>query len=202
MSANDIFADVAEVADDLFVQEQILHARARLIERLGAASRSRDEDVLYMLRTEVMQQFCEFFYLLKARGIEDAAEIDALAEVHNQHVDLLLRDPAKMKRLSLRKDRLLDAIFTADTRPRLIETWAQRPGALDQSNLARFLVTVMSSETCRKLVVASAEAGFLERLRSPYGPTQLRSTGVMEEIYGGTLRDLRHAIVTAYLGKD
>jgi len=38
-----------------------------------------------------------------------------------------------------------------------------------QSNLARFLAALMSTETCRKIVVACAQAGFLLRERNPYG---------------------------------
>lgn len=116
-----------------------------------------------MLQIEAMYQFCEFFYLLKARRIETAETISALADIHNRHLDALSRDTDKMKRLGLNRARVLDAIFTADTLPRLIEIWRERPGHFDQSNLARLLATVMSSETCRKLIIASAEAGFLSR---------------------------------------
>jgi uncharacterized membrane protein YeiH len=52
----------------------------------------------------------------------------------------------------------------------------------------------MSTETCRKLAVAATEAGFLERTRSTAGTVLLRSTGVMEGVFGGVMRDLRRRI--------
>lgn len=111
--------------------------------------------------------------------------------MHNQYIVDVTKDSVKLARLGLTRDRLLDAIFTADTLPRLLHHWAERPGTLDQSNLARFLVTLMSTETCRKVVVACAAAGFLERERSPYGAMLVRSVGTLERLFAGGLRELR-----------
>lgn len=195
MTANDIFEDAEALRRDLELHESILWSKAILNERLAEQSRSRDPEHLATLRIEAAYQLCEFFYLLRARGIETADEIGRLADIHNMHIEHLCRDREKMKRLGVRHDRLLDAIFTADTLPRLRESWARQPGSIDQSNLARFLVTVMSTETCRKLAVAFAEAGYLDRSRSSYGTVLLRSTGALEQIFGGVLRDLRSRIL-------
>ncbi len=179
---------------DLYVLESILWSKTALSARLIDASASRDTGVIDLLRIEAMYQFAEFFFVLKARGIETVERLSLLADMHNAHVSALTLDPDKMRRLGLRSERLLDSIFTSDTMPRLLQTWRERPGTVDQSNLGRLLVTVMSTETCRKLVVASAEAGFLVREKSPYGTVLVRSTGVMEKVFGGVIRDLRRRI--------
>jgi hypothetical protein len=114
-----------------------------------------------------------------------------LAELHNQYIVDLTRDAEKMSRLGLKCERLLDAILTADTMPRLLANWRERSGAIDQSNLARLLVAVMSSETCRKLVVAFADAGFLKRQRTAFGTVIVSSTGIMEQIFGDCIREMR-----------
>jgi hypothetical protein len=75
--------------------------------------------------------------------------------------------------------------------PRLLQNWREKPGTIDQSNLARLLVSVMSTETCRKLVVACAEAGCLRREKTPYGTIVVSSTGVLERIFGDCLREMR-----------
>jgi hypothetical protein len=75
--------------------------------------------------------------------------------------------------------------------PRLLQHWRESAGAIDQSNLARLLMSVMSTETCRKVIVACADAGFLARKRTPYGTVLVISNGTLEEIFGGCLRDLR-----------
>ncbi len=194
MAAADIFAEPDALEADLFLLESILWSRNAVPERLVAASVSQDPEVIDLLRIESMYQFAEFFFLLQARGIEQAEDIGRLADVHNLHVSTLSSDAGKMRRLGLRKERLLDAIFTADTLPRLLQNWHEAPGSIDQSNLARFLATVMSTETCRKLAVAASEAGFLARSKSPHGTVLLRSTGVMEQVFGRVVRDLRGRI--------
>jgi hypothetical protein len=100
-----------------------------------------------------------------------------------------------MRRMGLKEERLLAAIFTADTLPRLVENWRERPGAFDQSNLARLLAAAMSAETCRKVVVACAEAGLLVRERTSYGTILIVSTGAMEETLGRCLREARRRVV-------
>jgi hypothetical protein len=88
----------------------------------------------------------------------------------------------------------LSAIFTADTFPRLVQNWRERPGAFDQSNLARLLAVAMSAETCRKVVVACADAGLLLRERTSYGTIIIVSTGVLEETLGRCLREARQRV--------
>jgi hypothetical protein len=144
-----------------------------------------------VLRLEAAYQFSEFFYLLSARRIETEDDVRRLAELHNQYIVDLTKDPQKMARMGLKLNRLLDAMFTSDTMPRLLQNWREKPGAIDQSNLARLLVSVMSTETCRKLVVACAEAGYLRREKTPYGTIVVSSTGVLERIFGECLREMR-----------
>ena len=194
MIANDIFADRGALDADLFLLESMLWSRNAVLERLVKASACREQAVIDLLRIESMYQFAEFFFLLRAREIHSVEEIERLADIHNVHVATLTSDAEKMKRLGVRKERLLDAIFTADTLPRLLQNWREWPGAIDQSNLGRLLVTVMPTETCRKLVVASAEAGFLTRSKSPYGTVLVCSTGTMEQVFGGVVRDLRERV--------
>jgi hypothetical protein len=197
MSVNDVFADEAERERDLVLLESLRWARKEFLDRICEESVSRDADVLATLRLEATYQVAEFLYLLRARGVESEEQIRMLAELHNQYIVDLTKDPAKAGRLGLSRDRLLDAIFTVDTLPRLVHHWAELPGTLDQSNLARFLAALMSAETCRKVIVACGEAGFLARDRSAYGTILVRSVGTLERLFARTLRDLRQRIEKA-----
>lgn len=201
MVGADVFCDQDALDADLSFLEQMLWCRSEACVRLVNASASRKEETLDVLRIEAMYEFAQYFYLLRARDIMTAEQLAAVADAHNAHMVALSHDAAKMRRLGLRQERLLDAMFTADTLPRLIETWRQAPGTLDQSNLARLLVTIMSTETCRKLVVAGAAAGFLERRKSAHGPVLIRSTGIMERLFGATLRDARSRLRLAGRGE-
>jgi hypothetical protein len=192
--SEDVFADRSQLMADLDTIEIFRWYRMVFAERLSAASETRDEEVLATLRLEATYQLAEFYYVLKARGIGTEEQIRALAEVHNGYIAELTKDPAKMSRLGLKEERLLGAMFTADTFPRLVQNWRERPGAFDQSNLARLLTVVMSAETCRKVVVACAEAGLLKRERTSYGTILIVSTGVLEETLGRCLREARQRI--------
>ena len=162
-----------------------------LSELICAASAVPEERILNTLRLEPTSQMAEFFFSLACFDIATPEQLDKPAELHNGYVVAVSKDKDKMIRLGLNQDRLLTAIFTADTRPRLIENWREKQGAIDQSNLARFLGIVMSAETCRKTIVACVEADFFERWKTIYGTNLLRSNGILEKIYGATLREAR-----------
>jgi hypothetical protein len=189
-----LLADEEATEKDLFFLECLRSMRKEFTDRICQESGSRDDQVLGNLRLEGTYQLAEFYYLLSARRLESIEQIEALTQLHNAHIVELTKDAAKMKRLGLARDRLLDAMFTADTLPRLLQTWRDRPGAIDQSNLARLLATVMSTETCRKVVVACATAGFIERERTPYGTIVIRSNGGLERILGSCVRGARERL--------
>jgi hypothetical protein len=179
---------------ELELLESLRWWRKEFLDRICQASRSQEERVLSVLRLEATYHLAEFYFLLRTRNIEAADDIGRLAELHNQYIVDIMKDPAKMERIGLNRERALEAMFTADTMPRLLQNWGERSGAIDQSNLARLLMVVMSTETCRKVVVACAEAGFLERARTPYGTMLVVSNGKLEALFGQLLRDLRGRI--------
>jgi hypothetical protein len=191
MAGDHVFADPTEVEADLALLENLTVARKEFLDRLGAESQSKEEQVLASLRMESTYLLAEFLYLLRARGLETEEQVKLLADLQNDYIVELMKDSGKMARLGLTRDRLLDAMFTADTMPRLIQHWRERPGAIDQSNLARFLVTLMSTETCRKVLVACEAAGFIERQKSSFGTVLVLSKGVLERLFGEYLRNLR-----------
>jgi hypothetical protein len=184
-------AKADELGRDLDFLECCRWMRKEFTDRVCEASASQDDQVLLTLRLEATYQMAEFYYLFDARGIRTSEQIEALTDLHNSYIAGLTRDGGKMARLGVANDRLIDAMFTVDTLPRLLQNWRERPGAIDQSNLARLLVTVMSTETCRKVVVACATAGFLTREKTPYGTMLIISRGVLEKILGDCIRNAR-----------
>jgi hypothetical protein len=183
--------DSEEVALDASFLESVRLSRLTFADRLCQRSQTTDPKVLEQLRSEAVYQIAEFLYSMKAYGIESVDHLNRFAELHNDYIVSLTRDRPKLERLGLSDERALAAMFTADTKPRLLQTWIDRPGAIDQSNLARFLVTVMSTETCRKVIIDLAKAGFLVREKSPFGSMLVWSAGTMEIIFADVLRQLR-----------
>jgi hypothetical protein len=183
--------------DDLLAFEQLRAFDTALADALCAASASRDPRVLAVLRIGAMRPFAEFYFMLRARAVRTASDLAQLAEAHNgdlgRRIEILrLGHPSGSK-----ERRLIEAIFTGDVRPRLLATWREQPGAIDQSNLGRFLAPSMSSETARKLALACERAGFLARRRTPLGTMAVHSLGVMEDVYGDCLDRLRAALAAA-----
>jgi hypothetical protein len=189
-----IAAEADDVTRDIAALQAYRQARLEFNTLIAAASIDQSPDLLGALRSDATHQLAEFYFLLSGFGIKTVDEFDRLIERHNDYVASLLAEPAKMQRMGLSKDRLLSAIFDGETRPRLLKIWADDPGALDQSTLARFLVGVMSDETARKTVVACGKAGLLRRESSVFRIVLVKSTGVLERTYGRCLRELRLAI--------
>jgi hypothetical protein len=194
MKKSETAAETATWDGELALLENLRLARKEFVDRVCTGSKSSDTRVLGVLRLEATYQLAEFYFLLRARRIETEVDIGRLAELHNQYVVDIMKDPAKMERIGVSRDRALESMFTADTMPRLLQHWRESMGAIDQSNLARLLMSVMSTETCRKVVVACAEAQFLERRRTPYGTVLVYSNGTLEGIFGSCLQDLRTRI--------
>jgi hypothetical protein len=179
---------------ELNLLETLRWSRKEFLDRICLSSSSHDERVLGTLRLDATYQLAEFYFLIAARSIETEADVKKLAELHNQYIVDIMEDPTKMHRIGLTRERALEAIFTSDTMPRLLQNWREKKGAIDQSNLARLLMTVMSTETCRKVVVGCAEAGFLNREKTPYGTIIVSSNGKLEDIFGHCIRELLNLI--------
>jgi hypothetical protein len=180
-----------ELALDLTFIETLRRMKARFQSGLLAASASADPGVTLSLRQESCFQLAEFLFALKSYGIGDAETLRRFAELHNQHLLDIRNDRERMLRYGLTPERLDAALFTGDNMSKLLANFSAPQPTIDQSDLARFLVTVMSTETCRKLLLASEQAGFVERIRSPFGAVLITSRGIMEEVYGKTIRETR-----------
>lgn len=183
-----------EVMKDIAVLHAYRSGRLEFSQLIADASKDKSDGVVSLLRSDAMFQMAEFYFLIFGFGIGSTEEFDGLIERHNSYIASLLEDSAKMSRMGLPKERLLGSIFDGETRPRVLRMWNEHPGTIDQSSLARFLVTVMSDETARKILVAAGKAGFLTRERSVYRLVLVRSTGVLEDIYGRCLRMVRLSI--------
>lgn len=103
-------------------------------------------------------------------------------------------DPAA-GRVPLKPERIERAVFSPEVLSRLLQNWRDHAGAIDQSNLARFLVLEMSTETCRKTVVALSQANCLNRVPTPYGTTLVISNGWLEEVFGNSIKHLQECIL-------
>ena len=191
----DPFADDGEIMRDIRTCEALHEAKAAFQDALVEGSAVQDRHFVSQLRQEPAYQMAEFFYLLRAFRLDDEAKIRRYAELHNQHLEELQADRAKLRRLGLSPTRIQKGMFSRDSIPKLVENYRASEGALDQSDLSRLLIEVMSPETCRKTTVLLTEAGYLERRRSPYQSVLVRSTGALERVFSRSLRHVRSALV-------
>jgi hypothetical protein len=187
----------SEERKDIAVLQAYRQSRVDFNLRVVEASKDQSDGILAALRSDSTYQLAEFYYLLRGFKIRSAADLDQLIDRHNDYVSALLSDKQKMNRMGLSSERLLSAIFDGETKPRVLKIWADEPGALDQSSLARLLVAVMSDETARRTIVACASAGFFLRHNSIFRITLVKSTGTLEDIFGSCLRSVRQAIEAA-----
>lgn len=180
-----------EIGADLAFMETLRRMKARFQSELLAACQSEDPAVVLSLRQESFFQLAEFFFALRTYGIDSVEKLDRFADLHNRYLLGIRDDRERMRRFGLTPERIDSALFTGENLRKLLANFATTRSAIDQSDLARFLVTVMSTETCRKLVLAAEQAGFLERVRSPFGAVLVFTKGTIEAVYGTVLREAR-----------
>jgi hypothetical protein len=181
---------------DIRICEALHEAKTVFQDALVEGSAIQDRHFVGQLRQEPSYQMAEFFFLLRAFRLDSEEKIRRYAELHNQHLENLEVDRAKMRRLGLSPTRLLKGRFSRENIPKLVENYRSADAAIDQSDLSRLLIEVMSPETCRKTTVSLTEAGYLERWRSPYQSVLVRSTGALERIFAQSLRHVRHTLAS------
>ena len=190
----DPFAGGEETMRDVRTCEVLHEARADFHNALVEGSVVKDPHFVAQLRQEPTYQMAEFFYLLRAFRLDGEEKIRRYVALHNRHLEALQEDRAKMRRLGLSPTRVRRGRFSPASVPKLIENYRTGDAAIDQSDLSRFLIEVMSPETSRKTAVILTEAGYLERRRSPYQSVLVRSTGALERIFARGLRHVRTAL--------
>ncbi len=191
---SDPFDDEAETMRDIRTCEALHEARAAFHDALVEDSAVQDRHFAVQLRQEPPYQIAEFFFLLRAFQLDSETKVRRYAELHNLHLERLLADRTKMRRLGLSPTRVRKGMFSPESIPKLVENYRSGDGAIDQSDLSRLLIEVMSPETCRKTAVVLADAGYLERHRSPYQSVLVRSTGELERIFARCLRHVRASL--------
>ena len=190
----DPFASREETMGDVRTCEVLHEARADFYNALVEGSAIRAPHFVAKLRQESVYQMAEFFYLLRAFRLDSEEKIRRYVELHNRHLGALQEDRAKRRRLGLSPTRVHKGLFSQANVPKLIENYRTGDAAIDQSDLSRFLIEVMSPETSRKTAVTLTEAGYLERRRSPYQSVLVRSTEALERIFARGLRRVRTAL--------
>ena len=196
------FANEEETMRDVRTCEALHEAKAAFQEALVEGSALRERHFVGQLRQESTYQIAEFFYLLQAFRLDNERKIHRYAELHNRHLEALEADREKMRRLGLSPSRIRRGMFSPASIPKLVENYRTGDGALDQSDLARLLIEVMSPETCRKATMVLTEAGYLERWRSPYQSILVRSPGKLERLFARNLRYVRTALAQTEARSD
>jgi len=137
---SDLFGDEDETMSDIRICEALHEAKVAFQSALVEGSAIHDLHFVGQLRQEPSYQIAEFFYLLRAFGLDSEEKIRRYAELHNRHLEALQADRAKMRRLGLSPTRLRKGVFTAESIPKLVENYRTGGGAIDQSDLARLLI--------------------------------------------------------------
>ncbi|WP_157234872.1 hypothetical protein [Methylosinus sp. LW4] len=164
---------------------------------------------IYVFRNKIVDKFCinasdmadvsieslyklAIFYLrLFAATKDEHFSIESFAESHNSRVSDLLSN--KIYFHTARREALLRSIFTSDVMPRLAFTWNQYSYSIDQSNIARFMATELSTETVRKVIIFGERYGMFVRSNA-LGVVIVKSTGVLEQVVLDTISETMRSL--------
>jgi len=164
------------------------HAPAERRTPEGALSR----DYLGLIRSDAAAQIAELFFLIEELGLRDGGRFRSFLESHNAAMRAYLEAPERMHALGLTPQRVKAAIFPEE-RIGFFE-FVSPPGRLylDQSSVGRLLTEVMAPESCRRVVIALAEGGLLERHQ--LGSVLISSEGRLEGFYRDHLMTVANAV--------
>lgn len=147
-----------------------------------------------IIQSDATFYVAEFYYRLRAFDIKAVEDLKAFALQHNERIAKTISSQQKFCRSRTRLLRIERAIFSTDVMGRLLQNWREHPGAMDQSNLARFLALEMSTESCRKVILALSEMACFERLPTPYGTTLVISNGWLEDMFEDAIGSFREGM--------
>ena len=148
------------------------------------------------VKHEAIAMICEIFALLSFRDDSGKDCIRFVLEAHNAHIDALLggsegrveSDIDGQVEPALPVKRLREAKFT-ERQIRMTQRMSRGERVeINERTLGKLLSTLMSFESCRKLVELLDEAGLLNR--EDYGHVLVESPGHLERFYSQYLKEV------------
>ena len=188
---------------DISLFEEMFSAKVRFFDDMVENREPGSAVAVADLRQETIYEIAQFFYFLKVFGIDSPENLRVFALSHNKNIEDLLENGEDRDKLGVQKTRLQDALFDTDEKlERLEVNCGAGPIKMSQSDLARFLVEHMSSETCRAGVKVLGDAGYLRLSKSPFGAILIRSSGALEEVFAGYIRSFRRVLSEKFPPED
>lgn len=171
-----------------FFHDVIAHARSHA-EKHGTSITQDDVD---LLRSENAYQVAEFYFLIEELNLSNRTKTKSFLRRHNADMQALLEDRPKREMMGLLRQRVEEAIFSEIQIEKVSENIIDGKLRLDQSDLGRLLSTIMSPETCRKVVVSMAKGGLINRIN--IGQVLVISNGNIERCFRAHLTRMSNGI--------
>jgi hypothetical protein len=190
--------DWAEAGQDVALLVALREARQRMLVRLGeCAVNTEPLERLVNSQRDAVFLLAEFFFALRAMDISSSATIATFIDNHNRHMERRLQTEFRNKAGGF-AERLKEGRFGPGA-IRMIQMTLSAQGRLElsQSDIARFLVEVMSDETCRKVLTGLCEAGLLSMRREEINhAVMVWSEGTLESAFGQHLSEIRSIVAS------
>lgn len=181
-----------EIEADISMFEEMFAAKVSFYDEMVGNRDAESAVAIAGLRQETIYEIAQFYYFIKVFGIDSGENLRVFALSHNANIKDLLDNGSDQDRLGISKKRLNDALFDSDVMLDRLETaCGEGPVKMSQSDLARFLVEHMSTETCRAGVKVLSDAGYLRLSKSPFGAVLIQTNGTMEQVFGSYIRTFR-----------
>ena len=176
--------------------------RILFFDRLAELSLEKDEQHIVRLRQDTIYNVVEYLFILSNFDLTDQAVFVNYLQLHNNHIQGLLDCRDKQQRMGLTVDRLDKGVFSERALMKTAANFATSDGAVDQSDLARLMITLVSPETCRRSIEVLEVSGFLTRTISPFGSMLVKSKGTAEAEFELMLSNMEREIQSLSGGKN
>ncbi|MES0885318.1 hypothetical protein [Roseibium sp. SCP14] len=180
---------------NLTTLEILRKAKTGLFNNLCDASTLSESVDLMKLRADPVFYLCEFLYMISQFDFKNEDFFKTYIENHNAYIQALIEDREKhTSRLGLNRQRLESGLFSPRSMEKSLANFRMSRGAIDQSDLSRFMIAILSPETTRRTVEILSLGGLISRDRSPFGSVLIQSSGVIEATFGQYLSECRTGI--------
>ncbi|MCI5078654.1 hypothetical protein [Oricola sp.] len=181
---------------DLSTLEIIRKSRLGFFDDICAASSFTDRVDVAKLRSDPVLYVSEFLYMISQFDFSDREFFSLFVENHNAYLVDLASDEEKYKsRLGLTRERIEFGRFTEGALRKSLANFKLSEGGLDQSDLSRFMTTVLAPETTRRTVKTLEEAQLVDRVNYGFGSIVIRSKGILEQAVETYLVNVRQGIL-------
>ena len=196
-------AQSIELSSELIILMAIRQGRAdffdHVIEHAETMCKAQQSGILdpedrKLLRSDIIAQIAELFFVMKEAGVSSPAALDAYLRRHNDEIKKSISECKRgYNRFGISKVRLESSLFSEGQIKFNIHESSNGSITFDQRSIAKLLCEAMSFESCRTALLILAKFNLINRYEFDK-VVLIRPNGVIERMFRNHLATINKMI--------